>query len=99
MVECSGYLNRRTKEGVQDKKQLDVDFVANKGSKRYYIQSAFSLYDDEKRDKEKASLINIGDSFKKILIVKDVIHPWYDDDGILTIGLFDFLLNRNVIDY
>ena len=91
--------NRRIKEDVQEKKQLDVDFVANKGSKRYYIQSAFSLYDDEKRDKEKASLINIGDSFKKIIIVKDVIHPWYDDDGILTIGLFDFLLNKNIIDY
>lgn len=91
--------NRRTKEGVQEKKQLDVDFVANKGSKRYYIQSAFSLYDDEKRDKEKTSLISIGDSFKKIIIVKDVIHPWYDDDGILTIGLFDFLLNKNIIDY
>ncbi len=91
--------NRRIKEDVQEKKQLEVDFVANKGSKRYYIQSAFSLYDDEKRDKEKASLINIGDSFKKIIIVKDVIHPWYDDDGILTIGLFDFLLNKNIIDY
>lgn len=91
--------NRRTKEGVQEKKQLDVDFVANKGSKRYYIQSAFSLYDDGKRDKEKASLISIVDSFKKIIIIKDVIHPWYDDDGILTIGLFDFLLNKNIIDY
>lgn len=91
--------NRRIKEDVQEKKQLEVDFVANKGSKRYYIQSAFSLYDDEKRDKEKASLISIGDSFKKIIIVKDVIHPWYDDDGILTIGLFDFLLNKNIIDY
>ena len=88
----------RTKEGVQEKKQLEIDFVANKGSKRYYIQSAFSLPDDEKRMQEKASLINVGDSFKKIIIVKDIIKPWNDDDGILTMSIFDFLLNENSLD-
>ena len=88
----------RTKEGVQEKKQLEIDFVANKGSKRYYIQSAFSIPDDEKRMQEKASLINVGDSFKKIIIVKDIIKPWNDDDGILTMSIFDFLLNENSLD-
>ena len=88
----------RTKEGVQEKKQLEIDFVANKGSKRYYIQSAFSFPDDEKRMQQEASLINVGDSFKKIIIVKDIIKPWNDDDGILTMSIFDFLLNENSLD-
>lgn len=88
----------RTEEGVQKKRQLEIDFVANKGSKRYYIQSAFSLPDDEKRAQEKASLINVHDSFKKIIIVKDVIKPWYDDDGILTMSIYDFLLNEHSLD-
>ena len=78
----------RTAEGVQEKKQLEIDFVANMGSKRYYIQSAFSLPEAEKRAQEKASLINVNDSFKKIIIVKDVVKPLYDDDGILTMSIF-----------
>ena len=77
----------RTEAGVQEKKQLEIDFIANQGSRRYYIQSAFSIPDEEKREQEKASLINVGDSFKKIIIVKDVVKPWHDDDGILTISL------------
>lgn len=88
----------RTEEGVQEKKQLEIDFVANMGSKRYYIQSAFSLPNDEKRMQEKASLINVHDSFKKIIIVKDVIKPWHDDDGILTMSIYDFLLNEHSLD-
>ena len=88
----------RTEAGVQEKKQLEIDFVANKGSKRYYIQSAFSLPDDEKRAQEKASLIHVHDSFKKIIIVKDVIRPWHDDDGILTMSIYDFLLNEHSLD-
>ena len=83
---------------MQEKKQLEIDFVANKGSKRYYIQSAFCIPDDEKRMQETASLINVGDSFKKIIIVKDIIKPWNDDDGILTMSIFDFLLNENSLD-
>lgn len=89
---------RKNIEGIQEKKQLEIDFVANKGSKRYYIQSAFSIPDDEKRTQEKMSLINVGDSFKKIIIVKDIIKPWFDDDGILTMSVFDFLLNENSLD-
>jgi hypothetical protein len=88
----------RTKDGVQEKKQLEIDFVANMGSKRYYIQSAFSLPDDAKRVQEKASLINVNDSFKKIIIVKDIIKPWHDDDGILTMSIYDFLLNKHSLD-
>jgi hypothetical protein len=88
----------RTKEGVQEKKQLEIDFVANMGSRRYYIQSAFSIPDEQKRAQEKASLINVNDSFKKIIIVKDVIKPMYDDDGILTISIYDFLLNEHSLD-
>ncbi len=89
----------RNKDGVQEKKRLEIDFVANMGSKRYYIQSAFSLSDDEKIAQEKASLVIVNDSFKKIVIVKDVIKPWYDNDGILTMGIYDFLLNDNSLDY
>ena len=88
----------RTEEGVQEKKQLEIDFVANMGSKRYYIQSASSLPEAEKRAQEKASLINVNDSFKKIIIVKDVVKPLYDDDGILTMSIFDFLLNENSLE-
>ncbi|MCM1103595.1 MAG: ATP-binding protein [Clostridium sp.] len=88
----------RTEERVQEKKQLEIDFVANKESKRYYIQSAFRLPDDEKRAQEKAPLINVHDSFKKIIIVKDVIKPWHDDDGILTMSIYDFLLDEHSLD-
>ena len=88
----------RNKEGVQEKKQLEIDFVANMGSKRYYIQSAFSLPDAEKRAQEKASLINVNDSFKKIIIVKDVVKPLYDNDGILTMSIYDFLLDEHSLE-
>ena len=88
----------RTEAGVQEKKQLEIDFIANQGSRRYYIQSAFSIPDEEKREQEKASLINVGDSFKKIIIVKDVVKPWHDDDGILTISLYDFLLDEKSLE-
>ena len=89
---------KRTKAGVQEKKQLEIDFIANQGSRRYYIQSAFSIPDEEKREQEKASLIHVGDSFKKIIIVKDVVKPWHDDDGILTISLYDFLLDEKSLE-
>lgn len=88
----------RTEAGVQEKKQLEIDFIANQGSRRYYIQSAFSIPDEEKREQEKVSLINVGDSFKKIIIVKDVVKPWHDDDGILTISLYDFLLDEKSLE-
>ena len=81
------------------RRQLEVDFVANIGSKRYYIQSALAMPDQEKIAQESASLRNIKDNFKKIIIVKDYTHPWYNVDGILIISLFDFLLKPEIIDF
>ena len=95
-----GVVTQRTQtaDGRQAKKQLEIDFIANRGSQRYYIQSAFSLPDDAKRAQEKASLTTARDSFKKIIIVKDVIKPWHDDDGVLTMSVYDFLLNENSLE-
>ena len=78
--------------------QLKIDFVANKGSKKYYIQSALTVADEEKREQEIRSLKRVGDSFKKIVVVKDNIIPWHDDDGILYIGIEQFLLDENAMD-
>ena len=81
-----------SKDGKWQRKQLEVDFVVNEGSQKYYIQSALAMPDEEKRKQEMASLLRIGDSFKKIIIVKDDIKPWTDENGILTMGLMDFLM-------
>ena len=78
--------------GKEYKNQLEIDFVANLGSKRYYIQSAFSMPTEEKRIQEKASLVNVNDSFKKIIVVKDVVNVTRDEDGITTMSIYDFLL-------
>ena len=86
------------KEGKWQRKQLEVDFVVNEGNLRYYVQSALALPDEEKRNQEMASLLKINDSFKKIIIVKDDIKPWRDDNGILTVGLFDFLMAPEILD-
>lgn len=75
------------------RKQFEVDFVANLGYRRYYIQSALAVPDRTKLEQESNSLRNIQDDFKKIIIVKDYINPWYTETGILIVGLFDFLLN------
>ena len=81
---------------AKERKQLEVDFVANRGDKRYYIQSAFALPDEEKREQELASLKRINDSFKKIIIVHDDIVSHYDDNGVLITGLMDFLLTADI---
>ena len=80
-------------------KHLEIDFVANLGSKRYYIQSAYQLPNDEKMQQEKASLLAVRDSFKKIIIVKDVIKPFHNEAGILMIGLFDFLHHPDSLEW
>lgn len=85
----------KNKDGGFEKKRLEVDFIANKGSQKYYIQSAYSLPTEKKIKQEKNSLLNINDSFKKIIIVKDVIKPKRDDNGIVSISLYDFLLDDN----
>ncbi len=80
------------------RKQLEVDFVCNLASKRYYIQSAYSLPDEEKLRQEKRSLEYTGDFFKKIIIVHDNTSTYYTDDGILIMNVFDFLLNQNSLE-
>ena len=84
--------------GKEYKKQLEIDFVANLGSKRYYIQSAFSIPTEEKRIQEKASLENVNDSFKKIIVVKDIVNVTRDENGITTMSIFDFLLKENSLE-
>ncbi|MBU1141660.1 MAG: ATP-binding protein [Firmicutes bacterium] len=81
------------------RKQLEIDFIATSGNKKYYIQSAFDIRSKEKRFQEKRSLINVSDSFKKIIIVRDDIMIQRDDDGIVTMSIFDFLLKENSLDY
>lgn len=80
------------------RKQLEVDFVCNKGSKRYYIQSAFAVPSSEKMKQEQNSLLRINDSFKKIIIMKDVPASWYTEEGVLVLGVYEFLLNENSMD-
>ena len=81
------------------RKQYEVDFVANQGNRRYYIQSAFAMPDEAKIRQETASLTRIDDSFKKIIVVKDDIMPKRDENGIVTIGIMDFLLRPDSLDY
>lgn len=94
-----GVVETRTRTENQGmlRKQLEIDFVANNGSKRYYIQSALSLPNEEKIEQEMASLKNVSDSFQKIIIVKDNIVPHHNESGILFINLYDFLLNREIL--
>lgn len=90
---------RSTNEaGKQEKKQLEIDFVANLGSRRYYIQSALNIVDEEKKRQEKASLIHVPDSFKKMIVVKDVMKVQRDEYGIVTMSIYDFLLNENSLE-
>lgn len=88
----------RNQEGKVVRKQLEVDFICNLGSKRYYIQSVYSIPDKEKRSQEIRPFRNIDDSFKKIIITKDIVPSFYDDYGILTINIYDFLLNLNSLE-
>ena len=90
--------NCKDDEGKKIRKQLEVDFVVNRGSQRYYIQSALTVGDPEKRKQETESLRRIPDSFKKIVVVRDDIIPWHDDNGILFIGVEQFLLEENGLD-
>ena len=91
-------LNTRDENGKSKRVSREVDFVANRGSQRYYIQSAFAIPDEEKRKQETASLNGIGDSFRKIVVVRDNIIPWHDEKGILYIGIEEFLLDEAAMD-
>ena len=81
------------------RKQYEVDFVANSGSRRYYIQSAFEVPSGDKRQQETQSFRKIGDGFKRVLIQNAPVVPWHDDNGILTISLTDFLLKEGALDW
>ena len=85
----------KNENGKSVRIQAEVDFVCNKADQRYYIQSAFSIPDREKMLQEQNSLMRIADSFKKIIIVKDGIKSHYNENGVLILNLFDFLLNEN----
>lgn len=86
------------KNGKKDYKQLEIDFVINKGSSKYYIQSAYSIEDNQKKEQELQSLLNVEDSFKKIVIVYDHFIKWQDEKGIIYMSIYDFLLNENSIE-
>ena len=90
--------SERNKEGKVVRKRLEVDFVCNRGSRRYYIQSAFAIPDREKMEQEQNSLVHIDDSFKKIIVVKDRIKLWRNEKGIVVMGIMDFLLNPDSLD-
>ncbi len=89
--------NTRDEDDKKIRKQLEVDFVINRGNQRYYIQSALTIDDPDKRRQETESLIQIPDFFKKIVVVKDNIEPWRDDSGILYIGVEQFLLEEDAL--
>lgn len=90
-----GMVEART---AKERKQLEVDFVANMADRRYYIQSAFAMPDDAKREQECASLKRIDDSFKKIIIMRDDIKPYHDNNGFYIVGLMDFLLKPDLME-
>ena len=89
--------NTKDSAGKKIRKQLEVDFVVNKGEKRFYIQSALSIADPEKKEQEIASLKRIPDSFSKIVVVRDYLNPWQDENGIVYLGIEQFLLNEDIL--
>ena len=91
-------IRKRNQEGKQEKRKLEIDFVANLGSRRYYIQSAFQIPNQEKESQEKESLNHVGDSFKKIVLVRDVVKTSRDDKGIITMSIYDFLMDKDSLE-
>ena len=85
-------------KGNSIRKQLEIDFVCNKGSKRYYIQSAYAIPDQAKMEQEQRSLMLTGDFFKRIIITKDTPAPYYNENGVLIMSVYDFLLYENSLD-
>ena len=85
-------------KGNSIRKQLEIDFVCNKGSKRYYIQSAYAIPDQAKMEQEQRSLMLTGDFFKRIILTKDTPAPYYNESGVLIMNVYDFLLNENSLE-
>ena len=90
-------VNTKDENGVSQRKQLEVDFVCNQGSQRFYIQSALRLPTERKREQELGSLKHIGDNFRKFVITEDLISHYQDDSGITFMNIYEFLLNPNSI--
>lgn len=90
--------NEVDKNGKKIRKQREIDFVCNKGSKRYYVQSAFAMPDEAKKAQEQKPLLMTQDAFKKIMITKDALAPLYNDKGVLHMSIFDFLLNADSLE-
>ena len=84
--------------GRQQRSSLEVDFVCNLGSRRYYIQSAYRMESDEKIKQERASLLKVDDSFKKIIVIGEESPVTRDEVGITTISIYDFLLKDNSLE-
>lgn len=97
-VDVGVVVKKTTENGKDVRKNYEVDFVCNRGSDKYYIQSAYAMPTEDKVRQEQNSLLNINDSFKKIIVVKDDIKVMKDENGIVTIGLFEFLLNENSLE-
>lgn len=91
-------INEENKEGKKIRKQIEVDFVCNQGSKRYYVQSAFAIPDKEKMRQEQRPFNYIQDSFKKIIVVRENIKLWRNEEGTVIMGIEEFLLNKNSLD-
>ena len=91
-------IREKQPDGASSRKQLEVDFVANSGNRRYYLQSAFALESPTKEEQEKRPFKRLGDSFRKIILVRDSIKIRRDEFGIVTMGLLDFLLDPNSLD-
>lgn len=89
--------NTKDSAGKKIRKQLEVDFVVNKGEKRFYIQSALSIAEPEKKEQEIASLKRIPDSFSKTVVVRDYLKPWQDENGIVYLGIEQFLLDEDIL--
>lgn len=87
----------KNSDGKVARKQLEVDFVCNLGSSRLYIQSVYSMPDEEKQKQEIRPFKNIDDSFKKIIVTKDIVLPYYDENGVLIVSIYDFLLDPKII--
>ncbi len=91
--------SKRNQQGKIIRNYAEVDFIANSGNNKYYIQSAFAMHSDEKKVQERNSLLNIKDFFKKIIIVADDIKRKRDESGIITMSIYDFLLDEKSLDY
>ena len=89
----------KNSEGKRVHKQLEVDFVVNQGSQRYYIQVAYDMTSEEKQTQELNSLRNIPDSFKKIVIVNGTKKPWRNEEGFVIMGMKYFLLNADSLEF